>query len=71
MSVLLPPDGQTILVIQAHPDDAEWLCAGTVALLVAEGREVHYLFITRGDQGSNDPTMTLERIAAMREQEQR
>lgn len=23
MSVLLPPDGQTILVIQAHPDDEE------------------------------------------------
>lgn len=71
MSVLLPPEGQTILVIQAHPDDAEWLCAGTVALLVAEGCEVHYLFITRGDQGSNDPNMTQERIASMREHEQR
>lgn len=71
MTVLLPPDGQSILVIQAHPDDAEWLCSGTVALLVAEGREVHYLFITRGDAGSDDPDMMPERLAAIREREQR
>lgn len=71
MSVLLPPEGQCVLVIQAHPDDAEWLCAGTVALLIAEGCAVHYLFITRGDQGSNDPAMTQEQIAVIREREQR
>ncbi len=70
-SVLLPPEGQSILVVQAHPDDAEWLCAGTVARLVAEGRDAHYFFVTRGDQGSNDPEMTREQIAAIREQEQR
>ena len=70
MPVLLPPEGQIILVIQAHPDDAEWLCAGTVAHLVAERREVHYLFITRGDQGSNDPNMTQEQVAVIREREQ-
>lgn len=71
MATLLPPEGQTILVIQAHPDDAEWLCAGTVALLVAEGRDVHYLFVTRGDAGSDDPKMTPERLSAIREREQR
>lgn len=71
MAVLLPPEGQTILVIQAHPDDAEWLCAGTVALLVAEERDVHYLFITRGDAGSDDPEMTPKQLSAIREREQR
>ena len=71
MTVLLPPEGQSILVIQAHPDDAEFLCGGTVALLIAEGRDVHYLFITYGDQGSGDPEMTQERLAKIREQEQR
>ncbi|HEU5383617.1 MAG TPA: PIG-L deacetylase family protein [Ktedonobacteraceae bacterium] len=69
-SVLTPPV-ECILVIQAHPDDAEHLCGGTIAHLVNEGREVHYLFVTRGDKGSDDPEMTTERLAAIREQEQR
>ena len=70
MSVLLPPEGQTILVIQAHPDDAEFLCGGTVALLVAEGRDVHYLFITYGDRGGNGE-MTQAQLAKLREEETR
>ena len=69
-SVLTPP-AECILVIQAHPDDAEHLCGGTIAHLVNEGREVHYLFVTRGDKGSDDPDMTMERLSAIREQEQR
>ena len=70
-SVLLPPGGQRILVVQAHPDDAEHLCGGTMALLAAEGKDIHYLFVTRGDKGSDDPDMTPERLATIREQEQR
>lgn len=70
-AVLLPPGGQRILIIQAHPDDAEFLCGGSVALLTQEGREVHYLFVTRGDKGSSDPEMTPGRLATIREQEQR
>lgn len=70
-SVLLPSGGDRILVIQAHPDDAEHICGGTIALLVAEGKEIHYLFVTRGDKGTDDPTMTGEQVAALREQEQR
>lgn len=70
-SVLLPPGGQRILVVQAHPDDAEHLCGGTMALLAAEGKDIHYLFVTRGDKGSDDPDMLPERLASIREQEQR
>ena len=70
-SVLLPPGGQRILVVQAHPDDAEHLCGGTMALLVAEGKDIHYLFVTRGDKGSDDLDMTPERLSSIREQEQR
>ena len=70
-SVLLPPGGQRVLVVQAHPDDAEHLCGGTMALLVAEGKEVQYHFVTRGDKGSDDPEMTPERLVTIREQEQR
>lgn len=69
--VLLPPGGQRILFVLAHPDDAEFLCGGTVACLAEEGRDLHYLLVTRGDKGSDDPDMTPERLAPIREQEQR
>ena len=69
--VLLPPGGQRILVIQAHPDDAEHLCGGMIALLTSEGRDVHYLFVTRGDKGSEDLAMTQEHLMSLREHEQR
>jgi len=59
------------LVVMAHPDDAEFLCAGTVAKLCAEGWHVWYCLATSGDKGTKDPEMTRERLAGMREQEQR
>src|SRR5260370_17060172 len=68
--VLLPPGGERILFILAHPDDAEFLCGGTVARLTEEGREVHYLLVTPGDRGSDDPEMTMERLATIRKEEQ-
>jgi LmbE family N-acetylglucosaminyl deacetylase len=69
--VLLPPGGQQILVIIAHPDDAESFCGGTMARLAAEKCAVHYLVITKGDKGSDDPSMTPERLSPIREEEQR
>ncbi len=59
------------LVIIAHPDDAEFLFAGTIARWCAEGWEVNYVLATSGDMGSNDPEMTRERLAPLREKEQR
>lgn len=58
------------LVVVAHPDDAEFLCGGTVAKLCAEGWHVYYCLATSGDKGTKDPDMTREKLAAMREQEQ-
>lgn len=60
-----------ILVVVAHPDDAEFGCGGSVARWVADGREVFYCVITNGNRGSDDPAMTPERLAAIREDEQR
>jgi hypothetical protein len=37
-SVLVPPGEQHILVIIAHPDDAESFSGGTMARLAAEGK---------------------------------
>jgi LmbE family N-acetylglucosaminyl deacetylase len=42
----------TALAIVAHPDDAEFLCAGTLALLHQHGWEIHIATMTAGDCGS-------------------
>ena len=60
-----------VAVIVAHPDDAEFGCAGTVARWTAEGREVTYVLLTSGDKGSADPAVTPEQLIATREAEQR
>ncbi|MCA8939194.1 MAG: PIG-L family deacetylase [Planctomycetes bacterium] len=37
---------QKVLVVSPHTDDGELSCGGTMARLVAEGREVHYLVLS-------------------------
>jgi LmbE family N-acetylglucosaminyl deacetylase len=59
------------MVIMAHPDDAEFMCSGTVAKWCAEGWDVRYVLVTSGDKGTHDETMTREKLAAIREEEQR
>ena len=59
-----------VLVVVAHPDDAEFGCGGTVAKWVKEGREVAYVVLTNGDKGSADRGMTSERLARIRAEEQ-
>jgi LmbE family N-acetylglucosaminyl deacetylase len=59
------------LVIFAHPDDAEYMCGGTVAAWAREGTDVHYCVITDGSAGSNEPGATREEMAVVREREQR
>jgi LmbE family N-acetylglucosaminyl deacetylase len=59
------------MVITAHPDDAEFGAAGTIAKLVREGCEVTYVIVTNGNKGSSDRTMTPERLARIRAEEQR
>ncbi len=45
----------TALAVVAHPDDAEFLCAGTLARLAREhGYAVHVATMTAGDCGSAD-----------------
>jgi LmbE family N-acetylglucosaminyl deacetylase len=41
-----------IFAIFAHPDDAEFLCAGTLALLADRGARIHVTTMTAGDCGS-------------------
>lgn len=41
-----------VLAIGAHPDDVELGCGGTLAGLVAQGRRVGILHLTRGERGT-------------------
>ena len=59
------------MVIVAHPDDAEFMCGGTVAKWCKEGWDVYYVLVTGGDKGTHDDTMHPEKLAAIREEEQR
>ncbi len=66
-----PPGPNRIAVIFAHPDDAEFICAGAVARWVTEGHHVTYVLLTSGDKGSDDPAVTPEALATTRMTEQR
>jgi LmbE family N-acetylglucosaminyl deacetylase len=66
-----PAGPKRIAVIFAHPDDAEFICAGTVARWAAEGNHITYVLLTSGDKGSDDSTVTPEQLVATREAEQR
>ena len=58
-----------ILSIHAHPDDAEILAGGTLALLTERGHHVTIVTMTPGDKGSN--TLSPDEIAAVRREEGR
>lgn len=62
---------RSAMVVVAHPDDAEFMVAGTVAKWTRAGAEVTYVIVTKGDKGSDDPEMTPGRLTAIREAEQR
>lgn len=62
---------KVILVVTAHPDDAEFGCGGSLIRWARQGCEIHYLVFTSGDKGSKQLDMTAERMAAIREEEQR
>jgi len=59
------------LVVFAHPDDAEFLCGGTVARWAAGGTEVEYVCATDGSAGWNGPDLSRAEIAGIREREMR
>lgn len=61
----------TAMVLFAHPDDAEFFCGGTVARWVREGCRIHYVCITDGSAGSNEPGTTRESMRVIREREMR
>ena len=75
------PDGATLLPVArrfasvvalfAHPDDAEFSCGGTMAAWAKDGAEIHYVVVTDGSAGSNEPGKTRDEISEVRVREQR
>jgi LmbE family N-acetylglucosaminyl deacetylase len=63
------PDETRILAVHAHPDDVEFQCAGTLALLREAGCVVTIATMTPGDCGSAE--LDAEAIAAIRREEAR
>ncbi len=63
-------DVKRVLAVFAHPDDVDFGGGGTVARWIAEGLEVAYLIVTRGDAGGFDDTPRDE-MPVLREAEQR
>ncbi len=60
-----------VMGVFAHPDDPEFFCGATFARWAAEGAHITFVLATSGDKGSADPEMTSERLAAIREVEER
>ena len=59
------------MVIMAHPDDGDFIAAGTMAKWAKEGWEVVLVVVTDGSRGSEDPNLTPEKLREIREAEQR
>src|SRR6476646_5051954 len=59
------------MVIVAHCDDAEFMCAGTIAKWGREGYDVMLVVCTDSSKGSEDPEMSPWKLTALRIEEQR
>jgi bacillithiol biosynthesis deacetylase BshB1 len=52
-----------ILVIAAHPDDAELSCAGTILSHISQGRKVGIIDLTQGELGTRGTAQTRQQEA--------
>jgi len=60
-----------VLVVMAHPDDCDFGAGGTIAQWSAKGIQVSYCIITNGDQGGEESGIPIEKMAQVRQKEQR
>ncbi|MEZ4523419.1 MAG: PIG-L deacetylase family protein [Thermomicrobiales bacterium] len=60
----------SLMIVVAHPDDAEFSSAGTLARFAEEGFDVTIVVCTSGDKGTDRRDITSRELAEMREAEQ-
>ncbi len=58
-----------VLAFGCHPDDVEFMAAGTLALLSGKGFEIHIATMTGGEVGSPDLTSTQIKAIRLKESE--
>ncbi len=61
----------TYMWVVAHPDDAEFSSAGTIARLTKLGKKVVIVQVTSGDKGTADHTIPSDQLASGREIEEK
>lgn len=66
-----PLHPKVVLGIAAHPDDLDFSASATFAKFIKEGAKAYYLILTDGGSGSEDRTMTRQKLQAIRQDEQR
>lgn len=62
---------QHILVIMAHPDDAEFCSGGVIKQHTDKGGTATYVVLTGGDKGNHDLGVTVSQVVEKRMEEQR
>ena len=60
-----------VLVVTAHPDDAEFFAGGFLLRMAEDGAEVHLVLLTDGQGGSMDLDIDRPTLASLRRREQR
>jgi LmbE family N-acetylglucosaminyl deacetylase len=65
------PTPDRVLIIVAHPDDAEFGSGGTIARWATSGSNIRLVVVTDGSKGSAEPDMTSEELVKIREGEER
>jgi LmbE family N-acetylglucosaminyl deacetylase len=64
-------DDERVLLIVAHPDDAEFWLGGTIAKWSDSGVSVTYCVLTDGANGGFDPAVPRSEIPSIRQSEQK
>lgn len=70
VTVIPDEEIERVLVVAAHPDDADFGSAGTVAIWTERGIDVSYLILTDGQAGGFDESTDRAEIPAIRRAEQ-
>ncbi len=62
---------ENVIVVSAHPDDADLGSGGSIARWAGEGATVRVVVVTNGDKGTKNESLSPHRLADIREAEQR
>lgn len=59
-----------VLGVAAHPDDLDFMCAGSIAKFVESGADAYYLVLTDGCKGSENRLIKPAKLKEIRRKEQ-